>query len=336
MKINSLDLIRERAKDFKELIKNGQKILIAGHKNPDGDCIGAMLGLYFLLKELGKEPYVVLKKEEVSDSYFFLKGIEETISCREVSPDFDIAIAVDTPNLKRLGDAAFLFEKTDVTVNIDHHPDNVSFATLNIVTPEISSTSEIVFWLTLELLGKIPEDAREPLYVGVVTDTGRFQYSNTYPSTFELAKTLVEDGIRPVEIFRNVYENVRKEVLTLLGVVLERVENKNGFFWSYLNADDFSGNGVKPAEIENFIDYIRSIRGCKVAALFRETRQHDKWKVSLRSRGGFDVQKIAAHFGGGGHIEASGCEIEGSLEEAVERVYVEYLKQEDSMEGKNA
>lgn len=317
--------IQSKAKDFLALLEKVKTVGLAGHVHPDGDSLGAMLGLKACLERAGKKVFVYGDPKDISENYRFLPGISEIINDENIVPQ--LFISLDCPNPSRLGKFADTFKKSAYKVNIDHHSDNENFADLNIVSLNLSSTSEIVFWLLKECNTGFPPEAARALYVGIVTDTGRFQYSNTFPSTFEAAKELVEMGVKPVDIFRAVYENVRPEVLKMLGIILERVNHKNGFYWSYLLKDDFSRFQVTPAETENFIDYIRSIKGVEVAAIFKSfSDDSTKWKVSMRSRGSVNVQKLCAVFGGGGHPEASGCEIEGQLMEAVEKVYQQYLK----------
>jgi phosphoesterase RecJ-like protein len=319
--------IREKSEELLKIAEKSEKVLIVGHIHPDGDCLGSMFALRVFFERLGKVAVVGIEKEDYPAAYSFLLEGHRTVSPEEMNEKFDLAISVDAPNTNRLGGFAVYFEQAEKKVNIDHHPDNRNFADLNIVVEDISSTSEIIFWLLKEMNFDIDYEIALPLYVGIVTDTGRFQYSNTLPSTFEAAKDLLAKGVSPVYVFRQVYENLRPEVLRLLGVVLERVKNENGLFWSYIEEDDFDRFNVRPAETENYIDYIRSIMGCKVAALFKKIKRDSAfWKVSLRSRGEVNVQELAAKFGGGGHIEASGCEVAGTLNEAVSKVLGEYRK----------
>lgn len=327
--MKKLQIIQSKAGEFLKAVEEAVKIGIAGHVHPDGDCLGAILSLKRFFEKSGKKVAVHAVKEDVPESYSFLPSIDEI--SEDVDEEYDLFVAVDCPNLKRLGKFKDAFLKARKTINIDHHSDNENFADFNLVIPDISSTSEIVYWLLKSLGNDFTYEESVLIYVGIVTDTGRFQYSNTGPSTFLVAKELVERGVSPVEIFRKVYENVRPEVLKLLGVVLERVKSRDGFYWSYLESSDFSRFKVSPPETENFIDYIRAIRGVKVAALFKSFDSGSSvWKVSMRSRGYVNVQKLCAAFGGGGHPEASGCEVKGSLNEALEKIYEEYRKLESS------
>lgn len=327
--MKKVQIIQSKAGEFLKAVEEAVKIGIAGHVHPDGDCLGAILSLKRFFEKNGKKVTVHAVKEDVPESYSFLPSIEEI--SEDVDEEYDLFVAVDCPNLKRLGKFKDAFLKARKTINIDHHSDNENFADFNLVIPDISSTSEIVYWLLKSLGNDFTYEESVLIYVGIVTDTGRFQYSNTGPSTFLVAKELVERGVSPVEIFRKVYENVRPEVLKLLGVVLERVKSRDGFYWSYLESSDFSRFKVSPPETENFIDYIRAIRGVKVAALFKSFDSGSSvWKVSMRSRGYVNVQKLCAAFGGGGHPEASGCEVKGSLNEALEKIYEEYRKLESS------
>lgn len=329
-------VIQEKSKEFLDFVRKGEKVLIVGHIHPDGDCLGSMLALARALKRSGKDVYIGVDRKDIPSNYEFLLDKDRVFSTDELSKNFDLAISVDAPNKLRLGSFAPFFERALKKINIDHHTDNQNFGDLNIVVGETSSTSEIVYWLFKGAGFEVNYDIALPLYVGIVTDTGRFQYSNTLPSTFEVACELIKSGVSPVYVFRNVYENIRPEVLKLLGLVLERVKNSDGLFWSFITPEELDNHSVNLAETENFIDYIRSIRGCRVAALFKKVSNSSKsWKVSLRSRGEVNVQKIAAAFGGGGHVEASGCEIDGDIDEAVNKLFSEYLKAVKGSEGLN-
>jgi phosphoesterase RecJ-like protein len=317
------NFLRSKAQEFYRLLNQAKTIGIAGHVHPDGDCLGAMLSLKNFIEKQGKQVKVLAEKEDLPESYVFLPGYD-SITDEIPGFNFDIFISVDAPNLKRLGRFKWAFTGAQETINIDHHPDNENFAQLNIVHKDFSSTSEIIFWILKHSGMEIDLETATCLYVGIVTDTGKFQYSNTFPSTFEAAKQLVERGVVPVEIFRKVYENIKPEVLKFLGVVLERVKSEDGFFWSYFTKQDLEKFKVKVSDTENFVDYIRSIRGVKVAALFKSIVDEQQWKVSLRSSGEINVQRLSAKFGGGGHYEAAGCEVSGTLDVAVRSILEVY------------
>lgn len=314
-----MEKVRKQAEKFFASLKDAKKIAVGGHVHPDGDCLGSMLGLYHILSDMGYSVVPVMNRNDVPSHYSFLPGVEKLKDPEECCESCDVFIGVDAPTPARLGDAEKLFKRCRFSVNIDHHIDSENYADLNIVFENFSSVSEIIFWMAKSEGVFISEEAAVCIYTGIVTDTGRFQYSNTAVSTFEAAAELVSAGVKPVEVFRQVYENVEPGTIKLLGYLLERTVNENGFCWSYVLQSDLKKTGTTLADTENFVDHVRSVKGCQVAAVFKEIDAGSKkWKVSLRSKGKIDVQKIAALFGGGGHTEAAGCDMHGKLEEVVD------------------
>lgn len=314
-----MEKVRKQTEKFFAIIEKARRIVVSGHVHPDGDCLGSLLGLYHILTDLGYEVLPVMDRKDVPSHYYFLPGIENLVSPDECCEECDVFIGVDAPNPTRLGKAASQFKGCPASINIDHHVDNENYADLNIVFETFSSVSEIVFWMAKAGGAYISLDAAVCLYTGIVTDTGRFQYSNTAVSTFEAAAELVSIGVKPVEIFRQVYENMEPGTIRLLGYLLERIANEDGFCWSYVLQADLKKTGTNLTHTENFVDYVRSVKGCRVAAVFKEVDSSNRrWRVSLRSKGGVDVQKIAARFGGGGHTEASGCDMTGELDQVVD------------------
>jgi phosphoesterase RecJ-like protein len=229
-------------------------------------------------------------------------------------------LAVDCANASRLGDGAAALRSSPYTINVDHHHDNSRFGHVNLVEAAASSTAEVLRDVMRELgVGLTPELA-EPLYVALVTDTGRFQYTNTTPKALRLGAELVEAGADVRKVFQKVYETVQFAKLKLLARALERAQvyAGGGLVVSYLLRDDFAQVGAAEPYSEGIIDYLRAVEGADMAALIREPPRGGSpaRKVSLRaSHDELDVSAIARSSGGGGHRQAAGFASDGSIEE---------------------
>jgi phosphoesterase RecJ-like protein len=234
-----------------------------------------------------------------------------------------VLLALDCANAKRMGAAAGLLDRVPLSVNIDHHHDNTRFATLDHVVADASSTGEIVRDLLRELAVPLDAEIAEPLYVALVTDTGRFQYTNTTPKALRLAAELVEAGVDVQRVFKGIYESVEFAKLKLLARALERAQVYEGgrLVVSYLLRSDFHELRVGEEFAEGIIDYLRAVDGAEMAATIREPPEPPDAprRVSLRaSSDEIDVSAIARQRGGGGHRQAAGFSSPESIEEIVE------------------
>ena len=229
-------------------------------------------------------------------------------------------LAVDCANESRLGGDAAVLDAAPYTINVDHHHDNSRFGDVNLVDARASSTAEVLRDVMRELGIELTPELAEPLYVALVTDTGRFQYSNTTSKALRLAAELVEAGADVRKVFQQVYENVQFAKLKLLARALERAQvyAGGGLVVSYLLRDDFAQVGAAEPYSEGIIDYLRAVEGADMAALIREPprRGSPARKVSLRaSHDELDVSAIARSSGGGGHRQAAGFASDDSIEE---------------------
>jgi phosphoesterase RecJ-like protein len=261
--------------------------------------------------------------EKYPPQYLFLPGREHLAAPAVTEEAPDLFIALDCGNLERLGELRRVAEMARTLVNIDHHEDNRMFAPLNIVDPEASSTSEIVFKLVRSAGWDIGPEAATCLYTGVITDTGRFQHQNTKPETFMVAYRLALEGADVIRVGKEVYESQSLSYTRLLGIALRRVEvvEDCGLVYSYITREDLAETGAALSETEDLIDHLRAVRGTRVAAVFKEL-EDGRVRVSLRSRDDFQVGPIARALGGGGHATAAGYtsrkELAGSLDELLE------------------
>jgi phosphoesterase RecJ-like protein len=309
MSANGATSAREQVLDE---LRAGERFVLVTHENPDGDALGSLVGMHRVLTALGRDSVMLMQADEFPLPYeyrfFDLKGLST------VPPDDVLqrtVIFLDCGNIDRSPLAVVKGADSHI-INIDHHHDNTRFGTINLVDPEASCTAEIV-WDLMRALGVTPDaELAEALYVGLVTDTGKFMYENTGPSAHRMAAELIEAGVNAHAIYRRLYEDMPYAKLELLARALTRVERHDGgtLTLAHLARADFAATGAEDSYSEGVIDHLRSIEGTKVAALSREMELGGK-KVSLRSTDGeIDVSAIARAGGGGGHRQAAGFSTE--------------------------
>jgi phosphoesterase RecJ-like protein len=313
-----------------EAIKPHERFLVTTHEAPDGDALGSMLATKLALGQLGKDATMYLTGEVAFPREYHFMELEE-IQRGLVPADAGerVLIAVDCAKEARLGEAESLIERSPLVINIDHHHDNTCFGDVNVVVPDASSTGEIMRDVFRGLGVELTPEIAEPLYIALVTDTGRFQYTNTTPRSLRLAAELVEAGADLHRIFQGVYESVEFAKLKLLARALDRAQLSDGgrLVVSYLVTDDFTAVGAAEPYSEGIIDYLRAVEGAQMAVLIREppSQQGKIRKVSLRSSDDeLDVSAIARKAGGGGHRQAAGFSSERSVEEITEFLQREF------------
>lgn len=307
-------------------LRAADKLVVLSHEHPDGDALGSLVAMQEILTALGKDSLMFIDPRDfpLPHEYTFLP-LPRLID----APPADVAertlVFLDCGNLDRTPVEAFRRpRRTAPIVNIDHHHDNTRFGTVNHVRPEASCTAELV-WDLMHGLGVSPtKTIAEALYVGLITDTGRFMYENTGSRAHEMAAELIEAGVDVHRIYRRVYEEVPFGKLALLARGLQNVEryDEGRLTISTLSAQDFSAAGAEESYSEGVIDHLRAVRGTAVAALIRERLTDGDGraplKVSLRaSDERIDVSRIARAQGGGGHRQAAGFDTSMSHEELV-------------------
>src|SRR5438034_9837781 len=313
-----------------EAIQSHDRFLVTTHENPDGDALGSRLAMTLALEALGKDAVMYLAGEAPLPreySWMPLDGLQ-----RKVPDDAAtrVLLALDCANESRLGPDPEVLHSAPLVVNVDHHHDNSRFGAVNVVVADASSTGEIVRDLLRALGVELTPDVAEALYIALVTDTGRFQYTNTTPKALRLAAELVEAGADVHKIFQGVYENVQFAKLKLLARALERAQVYEGgaLVVSYLLRGDFVEVGAAEPYSEGIIDYLRGVEGAIVSVLIREPPRSDgpTRRVSLRSSSDeVDVSAIARKSGGGGHRQAAGFSSEASIEDITEFIRQEYV-----------
>jgi phosphoesterase RecJ-like protein len=316
------EMVRTDLERVAEEIRGAERFLLTTHENPDGDALGSLLSMHHILGALGKDSVMFLAAKEfpLPVEYRFLP-LEEVFH----EPPADMAdrtvIFLDCGNIDRMP-ADFLTEGTKI-LNVDHHHDNTRFGSVNLVDVEASSTAEIVFELAGILGVDLTPEIASALYVGLVTDTGKFMYENTDARTHRMAAALLEAGVRVNDIYRRLYEHAPIEKLKLLAVALDKIEVHQGgaLAITYISAADYEATGASEVLTEGVIDHVRTIDGTLVAATVRDLAAgaRSARKVSLRSTdGSVDVSETARKQGGGGHRRAAGFSTDLDYGEIIE------------------
>jgi phosphoesterase RecJ-like protein len=313
------------------------RFLVTTHENPDGDALGSLLGMTLGLRQLGKDAAMILgPTERVPAEYAFME-LDDLLRDAPADAAERVLLCLDCASEHRLT-ADGLREQAALVLDVDHHHDNTRFGDVNLVVPDASSTSEIVRDLLQALGVELTPEIAEPLYIALVTDTGRFQYSNTTPKALRLAAELVEAGADVHQVFRQVYENVDLAKLKLLARVLDRAQVHDGgrVVVSYLLRGDFADVGAEEPYSEGLIDYLRSVEGAQLVALIREPPRAEgpARRVSLRaSSDEVDVSRIARASGGGGHRQAAGFSSERSIDEITAFIRREFAAADHAAAG---
>ena len=313
-----------------DAIRGHDRFVLTTHENPDGDALGSLLSANLALEQLGKDTVMVLHSDAPLPGEYAFMPLTELL---RRWPD-DVAeralLALDCANESRIADPEVL-GRVPLSINVDHHHDNTRFAEINLVVADASSTAEVLRDLLRELDVEITPTIAEALYIALVTDTGRFQYTNTTPKALRLAAELVEAGADVHRVFQGVYESVQFAKLKLLARALERAQVYEGgrIVVSYLLRTDFNEVGAAEPYSEGIIDYLRAVEGADMAVLIREPPRQDgpARRVSLRaSVDELDVSAIARKSGrGGGHRQAAGFSSEASIDEITDFVRREFL-----------
>src|ERR671935_705199 len=312
-----------------DAIREHDRFLLTTHENPDGDALGSLLAAKLAFDQLGKDTVMVLHSDAPLPGEYQFMPLAELKRRWPDDVSERVFIALDCANESRIADPEVL-GRVPLSIDIDHHHDNTRFGQINLIVPDASSTGEVLRDLFRELGVELTPDIAEPLYIALVTDTGRFQYTNTTPKALRLAAELVEAGADVHRVFQGVYETVQFAKLKLLARALDRAQVFEGgaIVVSYLLRTDFHEVGAAEAYSEGIIDYLRAVEGAEMAVLIREPPRSDGpvRRVSLRaSVDELDVSAIARRSGGGGHRQAAGFSSESSIDEITDFVRHEFL-----------
>ncbi|PKA83789.1 phosphoesterase RecJ-like protein [Ulvibacter sp. MAR_2010_11] len=320
---------KETTAVVKQLLKSKKKIVVVGHKNPDGDAVGSCLGMSFFLNQLGHKSIVVMPND-FPDFLKWLPGCEDIV-IHEKDTDVsiglineaDLIFTLDFNSLSRVGELQQLLEDCDAKfVMVDHHqaPDDYAVVTYSDVA--MSSTSEMVYHF-MDALGELDAlcvEVATHLYTGIMTDTGSFRFPSTTATTHRVIAHLMEIGANNAEIHQQVYDTNSADRMKLLGVALKNLNIIPEYHTAYitLSQKELDACNFRKGDTEGFVNYALSIAGIKFAVIFIENKQESIVKMSFRSKGDFSVNDFARnHYNGGGHINAAGGRSLASLSKTV-------------------
>lgn len=313
-------------KKILEELGDRDKIAVSGHERPDGDCIGSCMGLYLYLKKALPEAEIDVYLEKPADIFSCIQGIGEVKTDCSADIRYDVCIVVDTADT-RMGEAEKYFKTAAKTINIDHHISNAAgCAQVNYINPKASSASELVYELMDENL--IDEAIARAVYIGMIHDTGVFQYSNTTPHTLEIAAKLIAYGFDFSRLIdETFYEKTYIQNQILGRALLESILFMNGkCIVSAVDKKVMDFYGVGPKDLDGIVNQMRVIKGVECAIFMYQTGPQE-YKVSMRSNGKVDVAAIASYFGGGGHIRAAGCTLRGTYHDCINNLSLHVEKQ---------
>lgn len=298
-------------------LRRASSVVVCAHVRPDGDAIGSVLGMTLALRSAGIPAVPTLADDrEPPSTYAFLPGHSLYVNAADLEAP-DVFVALDTPVPERLGVARPLMEAAETVIVFDHHPDATHYGAHCVCDPTMAATGQIV-WNFLEALEVRPTpEMALPLYVALLTDTGRFAYDNTSPDALRVAAAMLEAGVDAAEAARLVYQERSEASLEIEARALSRLVTANdGHVAATMLSDlDFTDTGARPEEAEHVVDAVRALGGVDVVVVLRQ--RGTEVRVNLRSKTGADVGRVARQFGGGGHHAAAGFTVEDSTVDAV-------------------
>lgn len=297
-------------------IQSRQRFLLASHARPDGDALGSLLGLRLILLGMGKQ-VEILVNGEVPPYYRYLPGSETVRLASTVppAPAWDAAILLECSSFARTRITGW---QPGFSINIDHHYTGRPFADVNWIDPDACATAEMIYHLACTAGVAITEPIATCLYTGILADTGSFSFPNTSAHTLTVAAELARLGANPHRIACTMYLSYPEAKMRVLAAALQNLRVEKPLAWMWVTEADLKRSGAREEDAEGLVNYALGMEGVEVAAFFRPTK--GGFRVSLRSKDGFEVSPIAEEFGGGGHRQASGFSQQGSLEAVMQRV----------------
>ncbi len=295
-----------------EIIEKKQNFAITTHVRPDGDGIGSSLGLWWLLKSLGKEAEVIAR-DNIPNSYRQLPGSEKIRQVSEIDKEYDAVFVMECSDVKRPGIAKL---EDQFVVNIDHHSTCEHFGTVNWIDPTASAVGEMIYNLCKAIGGRITKEIAECVYMALVTDTGSFHFPNTTDRTLKVASELVKVGVKPSNISEAVYNSYSWSRVELMQRVLQTLKrDESGKIASMRQTLEMIEEAEAVDGDNNGFVNIPLVAKEVVASVYMREVEPNTFRVSLRSKGDLNVARIAEQFGGGGHKNAAGCRVEGDWDE---------------------
>jgi phosphoesterase RecJ-like protein len=303
-----------------DAIQSNNSFLLTTHEGPDGDAVGSSMALASMLRRMGKDVTVHFR-DPVPELYAFLPGTDSVLP-HIPDRDFDVAVVLDIGELKRAGDEFCSFKRVGTIINLDHHLSCDSFGTHNLIDPVAAATGVLVYRIASQSGYGIDFETALCLYVSIITDTGSFRYSNANQEAFAIAGEMIACGVNAWDVAEQLYENQPRKRLELLARCLPTLEVIGGGKAASVTVtlDMYASTGADAELTDGFVNYPRSIRGVEVAIFFRQIDEH-KVKVGFRSKGKVNVAVFSAAMGGGGHHNAAGCTVDGSIDEVKTTIY---------------
>ena len=308
--MNTLDNILDE-------INKANSIVILTHENPDGDAIGSGLALYNALKDMGKNPDLIIP--EFPRTFEFLPGADEIKKGADIEK-YDLAISVDCATIKMLNGFANYFENAEVKISIDHHSTNTMFGDINYVSPDAPACAQILIVLLNYFKIEVTKEIGTCILAGIITDTGGFKYSGVTAETFEFVAWLLNKGINVSKIYRKVLQTKTRANFELNRIASNRLEffEDGKVAFTYITKEDEEKVNAESGDHEGIVETGRDIEGVEVSVFIRET---DKGcKVSMRSNEYVNVSDVCLLLGGGGHIHAAGVTMQCTIEQAKEKI----------------
>ncbi|WNQ13776.1 bifunctional oligoribonuclease/PAP phosphatase NrnA [Paenibacillus aurantius] len=314
--------------EAKRFLEEQDDFLVVAHINPDGDAISSTLAVGWMLKQLGKR-FVMVNEGKSPDKFDYLWGNSDIadFSVIERKPDFQHVISVDCADYSRIGQVSSIFGEAPSLLNIDHHPTNDYFGTVQLIRPDAAATVEILYELAVVLGIRWEEELASCIYTGLLTDTGGFRYSNTTPNVMRIASEMLGYGVKGSVLAEHLLERMTRSHVALLRKALAQLSfsHEGKIAWIAVSAQDIAEAGASNEDLEGIVNYPRNIEGVEVGILVKEG-EGGRFKASLRSAGKVNVAEIAQRFGGGGHVRAAGCSFEGTIESVLDKIVKEVGK----------
>ena len=308
-------------------LKDSNHVFLCSHINPDGDAIASVIAMGLSLALLQKET-TLYNESPIPAVYRFLPSVKRIVRHIDKQAIYDTAIVFDCGDLHRVGKAASFVSRIPVVINIDHHVSNTRFGDFQLIDSSACASVEIIYRLLKEMELPISKDIATLIYTGILTDTGSFRFSNTNKSAFTICKEMIDIGVDPYDVARNIYETFSLGYMKLLHKALGSIEiSKNGKLAIItLTQEMLDETGSQPEEITGLINYAKAINNVKIAVLIHsisntKEKAQGRFHVSLRSDGTVDVAAFASSFGGGGHYRAAGFSIESSIVDLKNRIF---------------
>ncbi len=324
-------------------LNQARSIVLTTHVNPDGDGLGSEAAIGYVLKRL-KKKVAVINTSETPRQYQFLNdgkmfNTYDSAKHDQIIRSSDVILVLDISVSKRLDRMQqAVLESPAMKICIDHHLDNDGFAGHTWADPTAPATCEMMYDLIKNhFKSKIDYKIARALYTGMITDTGNFRFNSTRPETLIISSELLKTGVKPNDIYANVFEQGSLNTIKLLGLLLERMKREcgGGFHWTYLTQEDFRKTQTRPSDTEGYVDYTLKLENSRMGVFFYETADGFT-KVSLRAKGNVNVQKFAKTYGGGGHFSASGIMIKKAFPPTMKKIVKELIDYFNDFYGKRS